>query len=617
MSKHHGVGFPIVSWGITWGPHAQSGGWAGGPCPRASTLRPDKDPWAVIGDPRHETNASYLYSLHPEAWSEYVGLTRGAGCWRGGAGGVAPHGVNVRTYLEAAFVAGKLGSPDEWDGQPNEQEEDLMNLSSKAWEHLRALQPPRPAPPPDPVPDPDPPPPTPPTDPPGLPERVHELEEGLALLTSRSFNANKRLDSLEQSRLINAGTLDDLQLWRREIDSWKAVLAKNILSELGKRDDRLDEAAAARATLASRIAALERREPGPLPPVPPAPPPGPPGNPPPVSGVPRVSEDPRILAGSLRSEDGPLLAWERWQHGEARPPGSLPGTRALRMGLSESGSQNHPPMQASAYLLEAMATGRGAVGVGARAAIDQFETQRQEGHKVQEAVTGYSAFHYGAAATLAIVGQMATEGGLSWGRELWQQALGWWADELALLNALRTPDGQILHVGARTALHEEPGAPIWGTSPPALVAQMIAPQQGVKPWIRLLAAADGRHTDPACNFGWYKPASVRWAVCLRQVLRAIDLGALPLELLREAAAGRKPRLCESLWVANDYAGMEVVRGGPPQVYLAGWNGGRCRTAMHTDLHGFGRHRAPEDFPVNRPAAAFGPDYPIPSLPELS
>lgn len=354
---------------------------------------------------------------------------------------------------------------------------------------------------------------------------------------------------------------------------------------------------------------------------------------------PRITDDPRIAAalrgeGGLRAEDGPLLTWERFQYEEPLTLGRRPSDKVLRMGIGESGSQNHPPMRASAYLLcYLLAPGqrtadqrRDADAVAARA-VEQFQAQREQGHKVQEAVTGYEAFHVGAAATLAIVGRVASTLSELWGPPLWQHALGWWADHLALLRALRCPDGQILHVGARSAVHEAPGER-WQEVPPAIVAQRLdpLPRGELAPWIAALLDAEGRETaatHPGSSFGWLKPASVRPAVCLRQVLRAVRLGALPVKLLRQAAEGRRPRVCEALYVADTagqhHAAMLHLRGGPKQVHWSSWTGGLAVTHVATSLRGFGRHDPPAGMPVGQLRTTTpwtGPEVPIPELPAL-
>lgn len=241
MAKRHGVGFQIQPWGISWGPHARA--WKPGvdACPAATVLRPLEDPWLKLSppDPDHLISRSIIPA---NLWAPYLGLHPAQRCWMGGAAGVDPHNTTAGPLLVAAFNAGKLGDPAEWDGTPNEQELHLMSVSAAAYNRLRQLagvpQPPPPQPPPVEPPSPQPPPQPPPSD--GLERRVASLE-------------NWRTTSMDPNTLNQHPDFVDLvEVFKRRVEALEALDIQHRLEELE---------------------AGEPPAPPPAPPQPPAPPP--------------------------------------------------------------------------------------------------------------------------------------------------------------------------------------------------------------------------------------------------------------------------------------------------------------------------------------------------------
>lgn len=337
----------------------------------------------------------------------------------------------------------------------------------------------------------------------------------------------------------------------------------------------------------------------------------------------------------MASEDFPLNAWDLWTSGGPPPP--APPSDYRFHALISGGSRNHPPMINSTYALGA-ALGKH-THPGARAAIDgcreNLAVQRRDGHVVDEAVTGYTGFHEGAVACMALAGRAWYH--LTGEPDLWLEAIGWWADHLEIWRKLRMADGQVLSVGARVhpdARNHASNA-VFGVH---LLDPL--PYGDLVLWMRRLFTPDaGRGADrtgdlaaPGWDFDRYS-----WT---RMILRARDSKALPAGVIQRLADSRQPRLIRPLyrWSEDgfEHAAMPEIKGLGPRQWWCRWRPGSLagdawrridypsgeRAAPHGEpapwlLPGRGPHESPTPIPIPRGLKpAFGPDTSIPPLPTL-
>jgi len=303
-------------------------------------------------------------------------------------------------------------------------------------------------------------------------------------------------------------------------------------------------------------------------------------------------------------------------------------------GIEEAGSNNHELMNTGAAALERSLRPQVPDDVGRILTnlSSMFEIQRQHGHQAKELHAGYNHFHLGAAVSGALAAHRLIESQPA-ARHLLDLCRGWMADRLAILRASRCPDGQILVWGTRCWVHEAIGQRIDQSARLAIMAQILDPMPlgVVTPWLRFLvpdslAEPSGKHRD--CSFGWHVPGSVNVAAIFKLLHRAIREGALPLDLIRAAAAGRRPRIAGEayFWQVNDehHAAVTRMYGLPFRGWHARWKSGRCETLLgegygDPDVRtGSGMKAAPRRPSI--PAGLeplFSQDLPIPPLPSAA
>lgn len=338
----------------------------------------------------------------------------------------------------------------------------------------------------------------------------------------------------------------------------------------------------------------------------------------------------------MGSEDFALTRWDDWTNGGDPPPAPLVTFEAWIEW--KAGSRNHDPMREATYALGAAL--RGVSHEGARAAVQGCRNllawQRENGHMDQEAATGYTGFHEGAAAAMALAGRAWYQ--LTGEPNLWLEAVGWWADHLAIVRELRMPDGQVLSVGARVPPDARNHAcnNVFGVH---LLDPL--PHDRLVEWMRKLFTSTGgrgeNRTGGMVGLGW----DFRRHSWMRMVLAARDSGALPAPVIRRLATGRRPRLITPLyrWSADghEHAAMPVVKGLGPRQWWCRWRPGRLggeswsrmdypsgeRSAPHGEpapwlLPGRGPHASPTPIPIPIGLApALEPDTQVPPLPTLA
>ncbi len=284
--------------------------------------------------------------------------------------------------------------------------------------------------------------------------------------------------------------------------------------------------------------------------------------------------------------EGPPLKglWEAFDNGLPPVPVNASQSASGWYNLNGTGSENHAMLWIGESALgNALANDVVQYEIAAKKAIFLLDSMDLvQGHMRHEAIGLYVGFWEGGAAAMALAGLYAPAGSTS-GPQLLASARRWWADHIAVLRALRMPDGQVARLGARMN-HGQPGGDDDENVKCALNLQLIDPQpyNTLHPFITSRITIDGEpkaSTSPGNPIMWHEPraAAERWTV-----LRAFQAGAL----LRVPANQPTPLVIDDIykWSSGNttYVATPVVTGYPNCRWKVSWTAGQLLHIIVSD-----------------------------------